>query len=344
MEWLAYVSVKWVLISVAVLLWARQILHREQRRHPDLAMFREFLDAGLAAVVIVFLIIRPFLYQAYFIPSESMNPTLTQSDRVLVNKFVYRLSPPQRGDVIVFRPPEGRVPEQKDYIKRVIGLPGERVEVVPKSLQVDGKTLLRFTAHPASAMMTENYDPKQDIGFTYSLNGGSTYLEKESGQAVITNGRQYELRVATYRKGDHVRFTANEVFVNEQPVLSIVFGPVRRTSHDLTQWGGDPHLHGDLYTVNGTPRLILVQGRKLAFDEGHVLVNGRRLPEPYVAEDPLYALPPLTVPRGEYFVLGDNRNYSFDSHAWGTLEAHRIIGRADVLFWPFDRRGFIQHR
>lgn len=344
MEWLAYVSVKWVLVSVAVLLLARQALHRGRKRYPDLQVFREFLDAGLAAIVIVFLMIRPFLFQAYYIPSESMNPTLTQSDRVLVNKFVYRLGRPRRGDVIVFRPPEGRVPEQKDYIKRVIGLPGDLVEVVPKTLRVDGKTLIRFTSHSASDMMTENYDPKQEIGFTYALNGGSTHFEKESGQAVITNGREYDLRVGIYREGDRVRFTPNEVFVNEQPVLSIVFGPVKRTSHDLTQWGGDASLRGDLYTVNGNPRLILVQGRKLEFDEGHVLVNGRRLPEAYVAEDPLYALPPLRVPPGQYFVLGDNRNYSFDSHAWGPLEFRRIIGRADVLFWPFERRGFIRHR
>jgi len=344
MEWLAYISVKWVLVTIAVLLWVRQVLHRGRVRHPDLLIFREFLDAGLAAVVIVFLIIRPFLFQAYFIPSESMNPTLTQSDRVLVNKFIYQFERPRRGDIIVFRPPEDRVPEQKDYIKRVIGLPGETVEVVPRTLRADGKTLIRFTSHAASEMMNENYDPKREIGFTYALNGGSTYLEKESGQAVITNGREYELRVATYRKGDRVRFTPNEVMVNDQPVFSVVFGPVQEPSHDLTQWGGDPRLQGNLYTVNGTPRLILVQGRKLQFDEGHVLVNGRRLTEPYVAEDPLYALPQLKVPAGEYFVLGDNRNYSFDSHAWGTLGAPRIIGRADVLFWPLDRRSFIRHR
>ena len=344
MEWLAYVSVKWVLVTVAALLWARHALHRGRRRYPDLLVFREFLDAGLAAVVIVFLIIRPFLFQAYFIPSESMNPTLTQSDRVLVNKLVYRFARPRRGDIVVFRPPEDRVPEQKDYIKRVIGLPGDTVEVLPKCLRVDGKTLMRFTSHAASEMMNENYDPKQEIGFTYSLNGGSTYLEKESGQAVITNGREYDLRVATYRKGDRVRFTPNEVTVNDQPVLSIVFGPVRESSHDLTQWGGDPRLRGNVYTVNGTPRMILVQGRKLEFDEGHVLVNGRRLTEPYVAEDPLYALPPLRIPSGQYFMLGDNRNYSFDSHAWGPLDSHRIIGRADVLFWPFNRSRFIRHR
>jgi signal peptidase I len=344
MEWLAYVRVKWVLVLVAVLLLARQLLRRSRVRIPELLALREFLDAGLAAVVIVFLIIRPFLFQAYYIPSESMNPTLTQSDRVLVNKFIYRIERPRRGDVIVFRPPEDRVREAKDFIKRVIGLPGETVEVVPRTLRVEGKTLMRFTSHSASEMMNENYDPRQTIGFTYPLNGGSTYLEQESGEAVISNGRQYELRVATYRKGDRITCTPNEVLVNDKPVLSVVFGPIRETSHDLTQWGGDPQLKGRLFSVNETPRLILVQGRRIQLDEGHVLVNGRRLSEPYIADNPLYALPPVKVPAGQYFVLGDNRNYSYDSHAWGNLEARRIIGRAEVLFWPWDRRRFFWHR
>lgn len=343
MEWLAYISVKWVLVIVAVLLLARQVLRSGRVHNPDILALREFLDAGLAAVVIVFLIIRPFLFQAYYIPSESMNPTLTQSDRVLVNKFIYRFQRPHRGEIVVFRPPEERVREVKDFIKRIIGLPGETVEVVPKTLLVDGKTLMRFTSHSASDMMTENYDPKQSIGFTYALNGGSTYLEKESGEAVITNGREYELRVATYRKGDPVAYSANEVLVNDKPVLSVVFGPIRETSRDLTQWGGDPRLKGRLFTVNGTPRLILVQGKQLDFDEGHVLVNGRRLNEPYVAENPLYALPPTRVPKGQYFVLGDNRNYSYDSHAWGNLAAGRIIGRAELLFWPWDRHRIFWH-
>ena len=47
-----------------------------------------------------------------------------------------------------------------------------------------------------------------------------------------------------------------------------------------------------------------------------------------------YPLPPLRVPEGHYFVLGDNRNNSFDSHAWGPLPAGRVSGRAELIFWP----------
>ena len=63
----------------------------------------ELLDALLIAFVLVFVIIRPFVVQSFFIPSESMEPTLRPSDRILVNKFLYRLNPPRRGDVIVRR-------------------------------------------------------------------------------------------------------------------------------------------------------------------------------------------------------------------------------------------------
>src|SRR5437868_7092296 len=127
MEWLANISVKWILVGIGLLLVLRLALtcRRDSTGSPTSC---EFIDSTLVAVVVVFLLVRPFLFQAYFIPSESMHPTLLEGDRILVDKFIYRVHPPQRGDIVVFRPPEGRVPELKDYVKRVIGLPGETVE------------------------------------------------------------------------------------------------------------------------------------------------------------------------------------------------------------------------
>ncbi|MGV3721291.1 MAG: signal peptidase I [Actinomycetota bacterium] len=333
--------VNWGLVAVALLLLLHRALHSPKVTHPDLKGLREFVDAALAAAVIVFMIVRPWLYQAYYIPSESMNPTLTQSDRILVNKLVYRLRKPHRDEIVVFRPPEDRVPEVKDYVKRVIGLSGETVEVVTKRLMVDDKTLLRLTRHSASEMATDNFEPDRPIGFTYPLNGGTAYLD-EDGIAIITNGREFELRVATYRQGERVRETPNEILVGDRPVLSVVFGPIVRESHDLTRWGGQRGLKGTVYSVNGSPRLVLVQGRKLSLDSGHVLINGRRLDEPYVAEGALYAFPPFRIPPNHVFVMGDNRNYSFDSHAWGPLPIKRISGRADFLFWPVSRARVIR--
>ena len=65
----------------------------------------EALDSALIAFILVFVLVRPFVVQAFFIPSPSMVPTLRERDRILVNRFIYSLTAPQRGDVIVFHAP-----------------------------------------------------------------------------------------------------------------------------------------------------------------------------------------------------------------------------------------------
>ena len=74
------------------------------------------------------MLIKAFLFQAFYIPSDSMVPTLQKNDRVIVNKLSYKLHPVHRGDIIVFKSPPGVDPSVKDLIKRVIALPGETVE------------------------------------------------------------------------------------------------------------------------------------------------------------------------------------------------------------------------
>jgi signal peptidase I len=83
----------------------------------------------VAASLAVALVVRGFLIQAFYIPSESMVPTLVKNDRVLVNKLSYKLHDVHRGDIVVFKAPEGAATAQvKDLIKRVVGLPGETIE------------------------------------------------------------------------------------------------------------------------------------------------------------------------------------------------------------------------
>lgn len=105
--------------------------------------------AGIAEWVIVIvgaillaLIVKVFLLQAFYIPSLSMYPTLHEGDRVLVNKLSYRLHDVNRGDVIVFeRPPSETSSNIPDLIKRVVGLPGESITIENGSVFVDGKRL-----------------------------------------------------------------------------------------------------------------------------------------------------------------------------------------------------------
>ena len=87
--------------------------------------WRETLETVVWALVLA-LILRAFVVQAFWIPSGSMVPTLLPGDRVLVAKFWYHFTDPKRGQIAVFRYP---VDPRRDFVKRVIGLPGEMVEI-----------------------------------------------------------------------------------------------------------------------------------------------------------------------------------------------------------------------
>ena len=86
----------------------------------------EFLVILVISFVLVFGFVRPFVVEAFWIPSASMVPTLKYGDRVLVNKFIYRFTEPERGDVVVFKSVQD---DQQDLIKRVVGVPGDEVAV-----------------------------------------------------------------------------------------------------------------------------------------------------------------------------------------------------------------------
>ncbi|MDR0434757.1 MAG: signal peptidase I [Gracilibacteraceae bacterium] len=86
-------------------------------------------------------------------------------------------------------------------------------------------------------------------------------------------------------------------------------------------------------------RVIGLPGETLEITDGLVYINDRALNEPYLAEAPRYAFGPVTVPEGAYFVMGDNRNSSLDSHVWGFLSANKITGRIWIRYYPFSAFG-----
>src|SRR5215207_1304919 len=98
--------------------------------------FMEFLIILTVAFVLVFGFVRPFVLEAFRIPSESMVPTLEVGDRVFVNKFIYRFTEPERGDVVVFESVNGG---EEDLIKRVVGVARDEVEVRNGTLLVNGE-------------------------------------------------------------------------------------------------------------------------------------------------------------------------------------------------------------
>lgn len=164
----------------------------------------------LFIALILALLIRVFVAEPRYIPSDSMVPTLEVGDRLVVEKLSYRFHPPQFGDIVVFDPPPylqslGFTKEQA-FIKRIIATPGQTVQVL----------------------------------------------------------------------------------------------------------------------------------------EGQVYVNGQPLVEPYIASPADYTLPPVQVPDDQFFVMGDNRPNSNDSHVWGFLPVQNIIGHAWFRFYPFKRISIVR--
>jgi len=157
---------------------------------------RENVKTILYALVIA-LIIRSFLFQPFFIPSSSMEPTLLVGDRLFVAKYSYGYSKhslpfsppvskkrifekkPKRGDVIVFKTPAD---DRTDYIKRLIGLPGDRIQFVDGSLYLNKNKILRKKAN-----------------FPQHINCGSYQLEVNSYIESLPNGKSY---LTVYNKED----------------------------------------------------------------------------------------------------------------------------------------------
>lgn len=160
----------------------------------------EYLDSIVIAGVAALFIIH-FLFRTFYIPSGSMIPTLKVNDYILVNQIVYRFNKPERGDIVVFKPPPEAEAEGKEFIKRIIAK------------------------------------------------------------------------------------------------------------------GGD---------------VISVKDQK-------VYVNGEPVDEPYVKYKPDYYLAPVTIPPGHFFVMGDNRPSSADSHIWGPISEEDVIGKAVWIILPIRR-------
>jgi signal peptidase I len=109
---------------------------RERQRKKGRSGLRDLFITLLVAFVLVFGVVRPFIVAAYWVPTESMVPTLLVGDRVFANKFIYRFAEPERGDIVVFEDVEGG---EDDLIKRVVAVAGDRVRVNAGVLKVDGE-------------------------------------------------------------------------------------------------------------------------------------------------------------------------------------------------------------
>jgi signal peptidase I len=113
---------------------------------------REYVQSFVIAFILA-MIIRTYVVQAFKIPTGSMIPTLKIGNRLLANKFIYRFKDPERGEVIIFK---ATIDKKKSFIKRLIGLPGETIEIKKGFVYVNGKRI-------EDERITNNYYYNQGI-------------------------------------------------------------------------------------------------------------------------------------------------------------------------------------
>jgi signal peptidase I len=195
--------------------------------------------AGLFPVILAVFVLRSFLYEPFKIPSGSMIPTLHVGDLILVNKFHYGVrlpvfntklvenNEPERGDVMVFRyPPQPSL----DYIKRVIGVPGDEVAYLNKQLTVNGQPVPR-TALPA---FFDSGSMRYSQQFTETL-GDRRYntLNDEDRPAFIPGATEFPDR-------DNCRYSVEGVVCKVPPGHYFMMGDNRDNSLDSRYWGFVP--------------------------------------------------------------------------------------------------------
>lgn len=165
--------------------------------------FREYAESIIFAIVLA-LVLRQFVVQAFKIPSGSMEETLLIGDHILVNKFLYHFTSPARFDVIVFKYPWE---EDRDFIKRVIALPGDRVQIRDRQVYVNDRPL-----QEPYAQYTVGPGREANFGPVVVPKKGDT-VEIRGEKRLYLNGEMMPLPSERYYPRDHgAAMTGFEVF------------------------------------------------------------------------------------------------------------------------------------
>ncbi len=212
----------------------------------------EVLEAVTLAAALVFLVLRPFVVHSYHIPTGSMRPTLREGDHILVNKFAYRLAPPSHGDVMVFRAPPEADQRQREFIKRVIGLPGDRIEVLPGHVQVGNVVFGHPEILAALGKESSSTGDEDHPGPELHLTGDGIWVD-----GILTTPEEFR-QVVLAPPGTKIVVEPGLILRNGDPLLEdyvaedtdyrvpeirippgkcYVLGDNRNQSHDSHRWG-----------------------------------------------------------------------------------------------------------
>ena len=229
-----------ILLSVTGAVWLFELAYLRKRRSENAKQpwWVEYSVSFFPVILIVFTL-RSFLVEPFKIPSSSMVPTLLVGDFILVNKFTYgirlpvinrkilSLNDPKRGDVMVFRYPEDT---SLDYIKRVVALPGDRVEYRNKRLSINGV--------PVPTRQVDDYLSKERMQFSRrfveTLDGMEHQtLVEEDAPSFSAPGRAFPF-------AGNCNYNMNGVACMVPPGHYFVMGDNRDNSADSRIWGFVP--------------------------------------------------------------------------------------------------------
>ncbi|HMV00778.1 MAG TPA: signal peptidase I [Rhodocyclaceae bacterium] len=235
-----FALILFVLTVVTGALYALDVLKFRKQRAKDAKepLWVEW-GASFFPVILIVFVLRSFLFEPFKIPSGSMIPTLLVGDFILVNKFTYGirlpvinkkiidLNLPQRGDVMVFRYPED---PSLDYIKRVVGIPGDKIAYQNKRLTINGETVevkkIADYLHPERLYYSEQYVEKLGAVEHRMLND--------------VDAPAYIPDVARFPNRENCLYNAAGVICTVPPGHYFMVGDNRDNSRDSRYWGFVP--------------------------------------------------------------------------------------------------------
>lgn len=290
----------------------KKIKLKELKKQKDIGLFREYFELIAETLVYVFFVMT-FLLQSFVIPTGSMIDKLLIGDHLLVGKVSYSdslgkldsLIFPQtkieRGMIVTFRAPHEM---DKEYVKRVIALPGETIKIVKQQVYINGKPL------------KEEYKNHFSNTVYFFEDGNRVREEYKAGSE-----KEDETLTRTIIS-DEERFCIEEQYKGSSDGKLLLTG----TKKEILDGFNDVPIklwYGDNFPLEYRN-----------YDEVDSLFNIKSNYRKYLIDTEIGRA--FKVPEGHYFCMGDNRDNSLDSRFWGPVPKNLITGKPWRIYWSYE--------